>query len=175
MLDDQKMLRHLYACDFSAKAIELLKEDPRCTPDRCTAFVADITVPGSLGGSIPTTSLDVLTTIFVLSALPPEKFGPTLENIKSVLKPGGLWLFRDYAVNDAAQLRFKDDNKLTDSLFVRQDGTLSYFFEQGELRELVQAHGFEVVECDYHRSKTTNIKQGLEVERVFLQAKFRLL
>lgn len=122
----------MYACDFSEKAIEILKEDDRYNTDRCTAFVADITQPGSLFASIPFQSVDIITSIFVLSALPPEKFSFAIDNIKSVLRPGGLWLFRDYAINDAAQYRFKDDRKLSDTLFVRQDGTLSYFFSKGK-------------------------------------------
>lgn len=75
--------------------------------------------------------MDIVTSIFVLSALPPEKFVNAIENIKSALRPGGLWLFRDYAVTDAAQARFKPERKLSDNLFVRQDGTLSYFFDKG--------------------------------------------
>lgn len=130
LLSEQETLSHLYACDFSEKAIELLKTDDRYNPKRCTAFVADLTIPGSLSQAVPTASADVVTSIFVLSALPPEKFGLAVENVKAVLKEGGLWLIRDYAVNDAAQLRFKEDRKISDSLFVRQDGTLSYFFEK---------------------------------------------
>lgn len=131
MLSEQETLSHLYACDFSEKAVELLRSDDRYNPKRCTAFVADLTVPGSLSQIVPMASADIVTSIFVLSALPPEKFGLAVENVKSVLKEGCLWLIRDYAVNDAAQLRFKDDRKISDSLFVRQDGTLSYFFDKG--------------------------------------------
>lgn len=105
------------------------------------------------------------------------------------MKPGGLWLVRDYALNDAAQLRFGEDRKMTDSLFVRQDGTLSYFFSVGtgascvvlesnsvdELSQLACRHGFEVVSCDHVHSKTTNVKKELDVDRTFVQAKFRRL
>jgi methyltransferase-like protein 6 len=88
-------------------------------------------LPGDLIKVVPTKSVDIVTSIFVLSALPPEKFVNAIENIKSCLRPSGLWLFRDYAVTDAAQARFKSDRKLSDNLFVRQDGTLSYFFDKG--------------------------------------------
>ncbi len=128
LLQEQKDLKRLYACDFSERAIEILTADPRYDPKRCTAFVADITMDLS---SIPDESLDVITSIFVFSALPPEKFDLAVANVLSKLKPSALWLFRDYAVNDAAQLRFKDDRKISDKLYVRQDGTLSYFFDKG--------------------------------------------
>lgn len=135
LLVEQKTLKHLYACDFSEKAVELLRSDERYTStDRCTAFVADITQPSALTTCIPPSTADIVTSIFVLSAIPPEKFGLAVENVKSVLRAGGLWLVRDYAVNDAAQMRFKDDRKIDDSLFVRQDGTLSYFFDKGNSR-----------------------------------------
>jgi len=133
LLTEQDTLKHLFACDFSEKAIELLKSDDRYDTRRCTAFVADITTPKILLEQVPVASADIVTSIFVLSALPPEKFTLAAENVKSIVKPGGLWLIRDYAVNDAAQLRFKDDRKISDTLFVRQDGTLSYFFTKGIL------------------------------------------
>jgi methyltransferase-like protein 6 len=131
LLSEQQTLNHLYACDFSEKAIDLLRTDDRYNSKRCTAFVADLTVPGALSQEVPLGCADIVTSIFVLSALPPEKFALAVANVKSVLKEGGLWLIRDYAVNDAAQLRFKDDRKISDSLYVRQDGTLSYFFDKG--------------------------------------------
>lgn len=188
LLEEQNTLEKLYACDFSEKAIEILKSDERHSPERCVAFVSDITQENSLLTSIPPKTIDVITSIFVFSAIPPEKFTLAIANLKSVLRPGGLWLFRDYAVNDAAQLRFKDDRKLTEKLFVRQDGTLSYFFDKGtkpahrlflmvsidELIELAIKHGFEVLECDYFLSKTTNVKKEIDVDRTFVQAKFRL-
>lgn len=186
LLAENSNLTHLYACDFSEKAVEILKSDERHTPDRCTAFVADLTQAEHMK-PIPAGSLDVVTTIFVMSAIPPEKFGAAIQNLATSLRPGGLWLFRDYAINDAAQSRFKEDRKISDTLFVRQDGTLSYFFEKGngelryigsyildELTALAAQGGFELVECDYINSKTSNVKKEIDVDRTFLQAKFRL-
>lgn len=125
-------LDHLYACDFSQKAIEILQQDERWNSSaKCTAFEANLSLPGDLLKAVPSKSIDVVTSIFVLSALPPENFPVALHNITGVLKDGGLWLFRDYAICDAAQQRFKEDRKLGEALYVRQDGTLSYFFDKG--------------------------------------------
>ena len=44
----------------------------------------------------------------------------------------------------------------------------------GELAELATSHGFEIVSCDYVQAKTTNVKKELDVDRTFVQAKFRL-
>ena len=79
------------------------------------------------------------TCIFVLSALAPENFTAAIGNIRNAIKPGGLLLFRDYAVEDAAQARFKADRKLSESLFVRQDGTLAYFFGRGKRCNVARA------------------------------------
>jgi len=42
------------------------------------------------------------------------------------------------------------------------------------LAELATSHGFEIVSCDYVQAKTTNVKKELDVDRTFVQAKFRL-
>lgn len=50
-----------------------------------------------------------------------------------VLKPGGSLLFRDYGLYDHAMLRFGRGHKISDSFYVRQDGTRAYYFSEGEL------------------------------------------
>lgn len=43
-----------------------------------------------------------------------------------------------------------------------------------ELTKLAEENGFEVLGCDYFLSKTTNVKKDIDVDRTFVQAKFRL-
>ena len=61
----------VYCCDFSKSAVELVQQHPEYDRKRCSAFVADITdldAPYPFGES----SVDIITMIFVLSALKPE-------------------------------------------------------------------------------------------------------
>jgi methyltransferase-like protein 6 len=102
------------------------------------AFVCDVTLgsdcPESLIAQVSPCSVDLISAIFVLSAIPSSKLSHAISNLFQVVKPGGIVLFRDYAYGDLAQVRFhtSDEKKLIEkNVYVRQDGTLSHFFEQG--------------------------------------------
>lgn len=87
------------------------------------AFPCDITT-NTLPSEVETCSVNIVTLIFVLSAIHPDNFTKVLANLYEVLKPGGLVLFRDYGLYDMAQLRFKPGHKIANNLYMRQDGTL---------------------------------------------------
>ncbi len=95
-----------------------------------------------------------------------------VSNLFNSLKPGGTLLFRDYAQGDLAQTRFKADSQIEENLFYRADGTLSYFFSQDFLRELFERAGFNTLQMDLIEKKVVNRKQGVEMHRIFIQAKF---
>nr|XP_045241096.1 tRNA N(3)-methylcytidine methyltransferase METTL6 isoform X2 [Macaca fascicularis] len=116
-----------YACDFSPRAVEYVKQNPLYDTERCKVFQCDLTKDDLLD-HVPPGSVDVVMLIFVLSAVHPEKMHLVLENIYKVLKPGKSVLFRDYGLYDHAMLRFKAGSKLGENFYVRQDGTRSYFF-----------------------------------------------
>ncbi|XP_055782138.1 tRNA N(3)-methylcytidine methyltransferase METTL6-like [Salvelinus fontinalis] len=162
----------VYACDFSPRAVEFVKEHSLYCTERCSAFQCDLT-KDDLRGNVPVGSVDVATLIFVLSAIHPDKMQKALENIYRVLKPGGIILFRDYGLYDHAMMRFKAGNKLGENFYVRQDGTRSYFFSKELLADLFRGAGFESVTNEYVLRETVNKKEGLCVPRVFLQSKFR--
>lgn len=81
---------------LNPRAIELVKSNENYNEQRCKAFVCDVTDPCAFMGDIPDSSLDLVSAIFVLSAIPPEKMKQVADNLKRVLKPGGKILFRDY-------------------------------------------------------------------------------
>lgn len=161
----------VYACDFSPRAIQFVKQNPCYNPDTCKAFQCDLT-EDDLTDNIPADSVDVATLIFVLSAIHPDKMHLAVKNIFKVLKPGGCVLFRDYGINDHAMLRFKKGNKLGENFYVRQDGTRSFFFTTEHLQLLFTKAGYREVCNEYVLRETVNKKEGLCVPRVFIQSKF---
>ncbi|CAH7237139.1 Mettl6 [Phodopus roborovskii] len=120
-----------YACDFSPRAVDYVKQNPSYNRERCKVFQCDLTKDDLLD-HIPPESVDVVMLIFVLSAVHPEKMHLVLLNVYKVLKPGRSVLFRDYGLHDHAMLRFKAGSKLGENFYVRQDGTRSYFFTDGK-------------------------------------------
>ena len=75
----------VYACDFSTDAIQLLKSNPEYDEQRCYGFVCDVTKPNSLKESLPTgIQVNMVTLIFVLSAIHPSKMITAVENIYQV-------------------------------------------------------------------------------------------
>ncbi|KAG9323766.1 hypothetical protein KVV02_007761 [Mortierella alpina] len=164
----------MYACDFAPHAIELVKQHEDYKQGRCSAFVCDLT-KDPLTDTIPAGSLDVVSSIFVLSAIPAEKLEAAVRNIKEVMKSGGMLCFRDYAVYDAAQVKFSSNpgqSMLDTNLYVRQDGTLSHFFSIEQIRSVFEKEGFTTVECDYVHRETINRAMDISIDRRFLQAKF---
>ncbi|XP_021563155.1 methyltransferase-like protein 6 [Carlito syrichta] len=161
-----------YACDFSPRAVEYVKQNPLYDPGRCRVFQCDLTCDDLLD-HVPPESVDVVLLIFVLSAIHPEKMPLVLQNICKVLKPGKRVLFRDYGLYDHAMLRFKAGSKLGENFYVRQDGTRSYFFTDGFLARLFTEAGCEEVLSTYVFRETVNEKEGLRAPRVFLQSTFQ--
>ncbi|CAI5468194.1 unnamed protein product [Closterium sp. Yama58-4] len=103
--------------------------------------------------------------IFTLSALHPDHMLHALRQIRSVLAPGGLLLFRDYGVFDMVMFR--------DRLYERGDGTLAYFFSVEEVRVLMGAAGFECEEVEYCCVRNENRRKGREMKRVWVHGVFR--
>ncbi|XP_049726811.1 tRNA N(3)-methylcytidine methyltransferase METTL6 isoform X1 [Elephas maximus indicus] len=189
-----------YACDFSPRAVEYVKQNPSYNTERCKVFQCDLTKDDLLE-HVPSESVDVVMLIFVLSAIHPDRMQLVLQNVykdgeeqtafaigrpgfssslfhqfalrPQVLKPGKCVLFRDYGLYDHAMLRFKAGSKLGENFYVRQDGTRSYFFTDEFLAQLFTDTGYEEVINEYVFRETVNKKEGLCVPRVFLQSKFR--
>ena len=179
LIQDQVPL-FVYGCDFSDVAVNLCQANPSCDASRCCFFVADLTSPDLRDQFLAAASqrhhdsVHLISIVFVLSAIHPDKHVTVVRNLKSVIAPGGTVLFRDYAVDDMAMQRFAPDNKIADRFFVRQDGTRAFYFDCESLSQMFTAEGFEEIESTYVNRSTINLKKGINSERTFVQAKFRL-
>ncbi len=160
------------ACDFSQRAVDLVRRNPLyASTGRVRAFRADVSAPDELHlGMVGSEKVDAVSLVFVLSAIAPGRFPCVFENLAGVLREGGKLLFRDYAVNDMAMVRFGPGTKIAERHYLRQDGTTSYFFRKEELAEYGMRAGLEVQKCEYVARRTVNKKEGVDVERTFLQA-----
>ncbi|XP_038077022.1 tRNA N(3)-methylcytidine methyltransferase METTL6-like [Patiria miniata] len=170
LLEENRQL-FVYACDFSPRAVQFVKDNSAYDPARMSAFQCDLT-SDPLRRSIPECNVDIVTMLFVLSAIHPEKMLAALKNVFDVLRPGGCVLFRDYGLYDHAMLRFNKGHKLADNFYVRQDGTRAYYFTEEYLSKLFTDVGFDVASNEYVLRETVNKKEGLCVPRVFVQGKF---
>ena len=160
----------IFCCDFSARGVQFVKENKFYDEKRIKAFQCDITTP-HLVNELGENSVDIVSCVFVLSAVHPDKHGTVLKNIGSVLKPGGCLLFRDYGDGDMAMIRFGPGSKISDRFYKRQDGTRSYFFTRDEVASLAESAGLTLYQNSAVARRTVNKKEGVDVARVFLQAK----
>jgi tRNAThr (cytosine32-N3)-methyltransferase len=158
----------IHACDFSKKAVELIREHELYDSENIQADVWDVAAsPDSENGGLPPGlsegSVDVVLMIFIFSALNPKQWDQAVRNIWRVLKPGGQVLFRDYGRGDLAQVRFKKGRWMEENFYVRGDGTRVYFFEQEELEQIwggIEVSGKEENGVDELAQNT----EGLQVD-----------
>jgi methyltransferase-like protein 6 len=116
----------VYACDVSARAVELVQANAEYDVAHVKAFQCDLTAADSLAQQVPPEACDMVTCFFVLSALGPSEWDAVLANVEKVGGGGGWTLrikldlsssqvtrrgahifFRDYGMNDHAMVRFK--------------------------------------------------------------------
>ncbi|KAL6611369.1 hypothetical protein ACP70R_039297 [Stipagrostis hirtigluma subsp. patula] len=117
--------------------------------------------------------MDFITMIFTLSAIPLDTMSATIERCASVLKPGGLVLFRDYGLYDMTMLRFLPHQRVGFREYMRSDGTLSYFFSLDMVRKLFHAAGLLELELDYCCVRSVNRKNDKRMQRVWVHGKFQ--
>ncbi|ODN01010.1 Methyltransferase-like protein 6 [Orchesella cincta] len=192
MLEEVPGLKVL-ACDFSPRAVEFVKSHENYDETRIRAFVCDITAKDCFspleelafckekvkekteenGVDVHYNAADFLSMIFVLSSISPgQKHRDAIENISKAVKPGGVVFFRDYGRHDMAQLRFKGGKKIDENFYARRDGTRAYYFTPEEVISLFENVGLAPLSCDFVHRRTVNVKEGINVERTFVQGKF---
>ncbi|CAJ1024787.1 putative Methyltransferase domain containing protein [Leishmania utingensis] len=124
---------------------------------------------------------DAIFLIFVLSALPTvEKMVSAIKQLKRVLKPDGILLFRDYALPDHNFFRFlsKVDNRLEEIAFVKGDCTTQVFFHREFVTKLFASCGFVTVDdapsrLMYHCNRIVNRKNGKRMDKIFINGTFK--
>ncbi|KAJ6757377.1 METHYLTRANSFERASE-RELATED [Salix koriyanagi] len=108
-------------CDSCIESLSLKQQE--CSSDVKEGGVADKS--GSylsrecgccIGG------VDFVSLIFTLSAVPLKKMSPAIMECFSVLKPGGLLLFRDYGLYDMTMLRFEQEKRVGFRIFLQGVG-----------------------------------------------------
>jgi len=164
--------RFIYCCDFSSKAIDIVKNNSNYDVEKCHAFVSDISSTED-NFPFPESSLDIILLIFVMSALKPEKIPETIKKLGRYLKPGGRIFFRDYGRYDMAELRFKPGRCISEHFYVRGDGTQVYFFSQEELKDMFEQSGLVEEQNIADRRLLVNRGRQLTMYRVWLQCKYR--
>ena len=125
----------IHACDFSVKAVELMRANAAYDAAHLQASVWDVS-SDDLPPEVREGSVDVVLLVFIFSALSPMQWGAAVRNVWRVLKPGGEVCFRDYGKGDLTQVRFKKGRLLEENFYVRGDGTRVYFFEEEELKRI---------------------------------------
>lgn len=164
-----------YAFDCSANAIALLRQHEKYSEPKCRAFVCDITREEIPSSEVKDGSVDIVTMIFMLSAVAPEQMDDVLQKINRKMKIGGTVLFRDYGVYDMTQMRFfakKTPNKMGENFYRRSDGTFTYFFSLEVLEQLFKRNGFDIIENTFDTRVLSNRKRKIRMYRVWAQSKF---
>lgn len=166
----------IFGCDYSKVAVDLVRSNENFEKNKGIAYssVWDISNPeGKIPEDMEPNSCDIVIMVFIFSALHPDQWRQSVENLSKILKPGGEILFRDYARYDLAQLRFKKGRLLDDNFYIRGDGTRVYFFTDDELRKIFTVDGpFKENKIVYDRRLLVNRKKQLKMYRNWIQAGF---
>ncbi|XP_051151498.1 uncharacterized protein LOC127265642 [Andrographis paniculata] len=164
----------IHACDFSPRAVDLVKMHKDFSEDRVNAFACDLTAD-DLCQHVAPSSVDIVTMIFVLSAVSPGKMPKVIQNLRKVLKPDGRILFRDYATGDLAQERFTGkEQKISENFYVRGDGTRAFYFSDEFLENLFKENGFNMKEHFLCCKQVENRSREIIMNRRWVQAVFLL-
>ncbi len=163
---------YVYACDFSSEAISLLRKHDEYNTDAVHGFVCDMTTD-HFNEVVPMSAVDFCTMIFFLSCIGPAQQEAVVKRVFKVLRPGGMVLFRDYAENDLAMLRYKAGRMIEVGFYARGDGTFAYYFTMDRLATVFQNAGFTVLENEYRKKTIHNHKRGISMNRIWIQGKFQ--
>ncbi|KAI3983046.1 hypothetical protein MKX01_035327 [Papaver californicum] len=118
---------------------------------RMKAFVTDV-MKDDLCETISLNLVDIVTLIFALSAVSPDKMP----------LPNGYVLLRDYATGDFAQEQLmKRKQMISESFYVRGDGTCAYYFSEDFLSRLFKQDCFDPVEINVYCKQIENRSKNI--------------
>lgn len=213
--------RALLGFDISSVAIALLEEKKKkelppelaakvhvCVLDPCEQEVVDcpfFELPPPMHGvpRLPLNPVEFTSMVFVLCSIPVAQHVQVLRRVAQCMKrPGGVFFFRDYAVSDHAETRFRlrdgagpaqtvpfasgapgsheelqpmaDEERVAGNTYARTNGTLSHFFSEEEVRGLFEAAGFTVRHLEIVSRVVENRKTNVSFTRKFVQGRFAL-
>lgn len=96
-----------------------------------------------------------------------------LQNVRKVLKPDGIVLFRDYATGDLAQERFTSkEQRICENFYVRGDGTRAFYFSDEWLSNIFKENGFDTKEHILCCKEVENRSREIIMKRRWVQAVF---
>ena len=164
------------AVDCSPTAVAALRANPEFDSRRVRAHVVDASASGSMRECVEDDSMDAVTAVFFLSALTENGLRHATEEIARVLRPNGVFLFRDYARGDVksdASSQFVPGERVDGDgkVYRRPDGTLAVFFDADDLNAAFRSVGLEGA-CEIVTHSVTNRKLGVTIDREFVQGRF---
>ena len=163
---------HVYAFDFSQRAVNMAKTHPIYEQEKHRINLTSLDL---VNDDIPYEPCDYGILMFVLSAIKPEYHVKVVKKLYHKLKEGAILYFRDYCRYDLTQLRFaqRGTNKVGDNLYMRKDNTLSYYFDKLDAEKLFKENGFKIVESNLICRQIENRKEKKVMQRLWLQMKLR--
>ena len=114
----------IFGFDFSANAVDMIQKDPRYDTNNIEVHVADL-----VNTPLEYKQLDIVTLIFVLSAISPENHLKVMQKLWECMDANSYLYFRDYAEFDMAQLRLaKKKSKLKDNFYLKDRRILVWLY-----------------------------------------------
>ncbi|UZJ55183.1 hypothetical protein CBS101457_004503 [Exobasidium rhododendri] len=175
-----------HCCDFSARAIDLLKANPQFDMNRINPFVFDLVKNEPNLSSViaphPFGPPSIVSLIFVLSAIPPKHHRDVFATLCETLPLLGTFCFRDFAHGDLSQIRFHkkasaawcEPNLLSEEqdFYRRGDNTFTYYFNLEEINAHAKSVGLEG-EVNIKEIHGLNRKTGVQLHRRFIQGRWK--
>ncbi|CAN4089118.1 unnamed protein product [Withania somnifera] len=149
---------YIHECDFSPKAITLVKSHANYNAEKMNVFVCDAAKDDLCVTVMPFT-VDIVT-------LTSE--GSVLENCKQVLKPNGHIILRDYAVGDSAQVKLRSQ-MISENFYFLGDGTCSFYFSETYTSTLFQNVGFAIVDINTYCKEIMNHSRNINMQRRWIR------